>query len=57
MSDEKWSAREVFGETEDIIIEVILTHPPCTFVIIGDDPDPEVGKAYAKLIVPHWGEA
>ena len=57
MSDEKWNSREVFGETEDIVIDVILTHPPCTFVVIADGPDPEVGKAYAKLIVPHWGEA
>ena len=57
MSETKWKSREVYGETEDIVIDVILTNPPCTFVVIGEDPDPDVGKVYAKLIVPHWGEA
>ena len=57
MAETKWKSREVYGETEDIVIDVILTHPPCTFVVIGEDPDPDVGKVYAKLIVPHWGEA
>ena len=57
MSETKWKSREVYGETEDIVIDVILTHPPCTFVVIGEDPDPDVGKVYAKLIGPHWGEA
>ena len=57
MSETKWKSREVYGETEDIVIDVILTHPPCTFVVIGEDPDPPVRKVYATLIVPHWGEA
>ena len=57
MDDEKWYSREVFGDTDDLIIEVILTHPPGTFVIIGDHPDPSIGATRARLIVPHWGEA
>tara|TARA_R110000751_G_scaffold31186_2_gene79532 strand:- start:107 stop:280 length:174 start_codon:yes stop_codon:yes gene_type:complete len=57
VEDEKWYSREVFGDTDDLIIEVILTHPPGTFVIIGDHPDPSIGATRARLIVPHWGEA
>tara|TARA_R100000951_G_scaffold91989_1_gene80335 strand:+ start:246 stop:419 length:174 start_codon:yes stop_codon:yes gene_type:complete len=57
VSDEKWNSKEVFGDTQDIIVDAILTHPPCTFIIIGEERDPDVGETYAKFIVPQWGEA
>ena len=55
--DEVWYSEEVEGDPQDVVVEVILTHKPGTFVVVSDGDDPDSGTAYARFIVPEWGVA
>ena len=52
-----WVRREVVGDIDEIVSEVILCEPTGTYVVITEGEDPTTPAPKIAIIIPPWGEA
>jgi hypothetical protein len=52
-----WRRHDVDGSWDDAICFALLTEPPCSFVVITEEDDPNTGGERYCLLVPTWGTA
>lgn len=59
MSDDdgRWERHFIEGTFAEVVAEVLLTQPPCSYVVITDGDHPDAPGAQHIILVPQWGIA